>query len=271
MYEALRVVSSFQFSDHQPDHQFGWEKRSSKKHVTSLATKLVRLQEVHAAASAHALLVVVQGTDASGKDGVIRNVFAPLGPKGLRVTSWKAPTEEERSHDFLWRLHRQTPALGEIGIWNRSQLEDVVTAGLLGIIDDEEASRRCQAINAFESLLVDAQCTVLKIFLHVSPEMQESRLQERVKLPEKRWKFNPNDLEVRAKWHELHSRYTEALRATSTEQAPWYVVPADRKWVRDRIVMDLVIDALEKHHDEYPQADLDWEHIKIPTINGPEN
>ncbi len=213
------------------------------------------LQARLAAENERSLLLVLQGMDASGKDGTIRRVFSGMNPLGCRVTSFKVPSEDEREHDYLWRVHRACPGRGEIGIFNRSHYEDAVTTRVLGIIDDATQRRRCKEIKQFEALLVAEGTTIVKVFLHISKREQRARLQARIDDPTKRWKFNLADLDTRKRWNDCHDSYDLVLRATSTAAAPWWIVPSDHKWVRDHVVTELLVRALRSIDPQYPAAD----------------
>ncbi len=220
------------------------------------------LQARLAAEARTSVLLVLQGLDASGKDGVVRRVFSGVNPMGCRVTSFKVPSDLELSYHYLWRITAVLPRRGEIGIFNRSHYEDVVTTRVLDIIDDDTQLRRVAEIRAFENALVANGTAVVKVFLHVSKDEQRRRLQARVDDPTKRWKFKPADLITRALWDDYHEQHDRVLRATSTSAAPWYVVPADRKWVRDHVVTALAIDALRSLDPKYPPAD-GWDPASI--------
>ena len=220
--------------------------------LAALLEELSSLQERLYAEGTRSILLVLQGLDASGKDGTIRHVFTGVNPQGCRVTSFKAPTPLELAHDFLWRVHAECPARGMIGIFNRSHYEDVVTVGVLGLAPEEVWRRRPQRIVEFERLLVDEGTTVLKCFLHVSPEEQRERFAERVSDPAKRWKHNPKDEETARRSAEYMAAYEDALTETSTEHAPWYVIPADRNWVRNHAVATVLVEALRRLDPQYP-------------------
>ncbi|MFN8036617.1 MAG: polyphosphate kinase 2 family protein [Acidimicrobiia bacterium] len=230
-------------------------KDAAAKETSSLIAELAVLHNRLWAERRRSLLLVLQGMDASGKDGTIRHVFTGLNPQGCSVVSFKAPNDEELAHDYLWRVHALVPRRGYIGIFNRSHYEDVVTARMIGVIDDDEADRRCRQIRDFERTLVEEGTTIVKVFLHVSRAEQARRLQERLDDPEKRWKFNRADLDVRAQWDAYHQRYESALHHTSTEHAPWHVVPADRKWVRNVAVARLLVHALRRMDPKVPPGD----------------
>ncbi len=203
----------------------------------------------------HAVLVVLQGRDAGGKDGTIRTVFGGVNPQGCEVTSFKAPTDIERRHDFLWRVHAHTPALGMIGIFNRSHYEELLHERVRLELPKKEWSRRYRQINDFERLLVESGTVILKFLLHVSRDEQRKRLLDRLHDPKKGWKFNPGDLEDRERWDGFTKGYRGLLANTSTDRAPWYVVPADDKKVRSMLVARTVADTLDALDLQYPPLD----------------
>ena len=207
------------------------------------------------AESRRAVLLVLQGMDASGKDGVIRTVLTGVNPQGCRIEAFKAPTPEELAHDFLWRVHARVPARGEIGIFNRSHYEDVVAVRVRKLAAESVWSKRYAHIAAFERLLTDEGTAVVKVFLHESKDAQRKRLQARVDDPEKRWKFRLGDLDDRAKWDEFQTAYEDVIRETSTDYAPWYVVPADHNWSRNLCVAEILVDALERLDPQIPPAE----------------
>ena len=227
-------------------------KEETKADLQQLLGELSTLQERLYAEGTRSVLLVLQGLDASGKDGTIRHVFTGVNPQGCRVTSFKAPTPHELAHDFLWRVHAECPARGMIGIFNRSHYEDVVTVGVLGLAPEEVWRRRPQRIVEFERLLVEEGTTVLKCFLHVSPEEQRERFAERLSDPTKGWKHNPKDEETARRSAEFTAAYEEAISGTSTEHAPWYVIPADRNWVRNHAVATVLVEALRRLDPQYP-------------------
>jgi PPK2 family polyphosphate:nucleotide phosphotransferase len=228
------------------------DKKDAAEELQALLEELRSLQERLYAEGRRSVLVVLQGIDASGKDGTIRHVFTGVNPQGCRVTSFKAPTPVELAHDFLWRVHAECPARGMIGIFNRSHYEDVVTVRVLELAPEDVWSRRPQRIVEFERLLTDEGTTVLKCFLHVSAEEQQERFAERESDPTKRWKFNPRDEETARRFDEYTSAYEQALTETSTEHAPWYVIPADRNWVRNHAVATVLVEALRRLDPKYP-------------------
>jgi PPK2 family polyphosphate:nucleotide phosphotransferase len=209
------------------------------------------------------VLLVLQGLDASGKDGVVRRVFEGVNPTGVGVTSFRAPAGEELEHDYLWRIHRALPRRGTIGVFNRSHYEDVVAVRMYEIAPEAVWRPRYDHLRAFERMLVDEGTTVLKVFLNVSREEQRVRFQERIDDPGKRWKFRRDDLEVRRRFDEWIAAWDEALTETSTEWAPWYVVPADRNWVKALAVAELVADALERLDPRLPEPEEGVEGMQI--------
>ncbi|HYG62562.1 MAG TPA: PPK2 family polyphosphate kinase, partial [Thermoanaerobaculia bacterium] len=207
-------------------------KSKSAEAFAELNQKLETLQEMLWAQGRHRVLVVLQGMDTSGKDGVIRHVFDRVNPTGVKVTSFKAPTDLELAHDFLWRIHSQVPADGELVIFNRSHYEDVLVARVRNLVPPDVWRRRYDQINDFERLLAETGTTILKFFLHIDKDEQKERLQARLDDPTKHWKFRRGDLDDRRLWDEYQRAYEEALSRTSTDHAPWYIVPANRKWYR---------------------------------------
>lgn len=238
------------------------------KHDTKDATKELRdeLIELHRrlwAESRRALLVVLQAMDAGGKDGTIRKVFSGVNPLGVEVTSFRAPTEVERDHDFLWRVHRRAPARGSIGIFNRSHYEDVVTVRVHRGVEEPVWRARYAQIRAFEELLGAAGTTVVKFLLHISKEEQAERLRSRLERPDKRWKFRLSDLDDRGRWDDFMVAYGDAVRETSTPSAPWYVVPADRKWYRNWAVLAILVETLEELDPRFPEAAEDLDGVVV--------
>ena len=217
--------------------------------------RIAGLQRVLYADARYALLIVLQGRDASGKDGTIRKVFTAVNPQGCTVASFKAPTEIEQRHDFLWRIHQQVPARGMIGIFNRSHYEDVLVPRVHDLVPKKVWSARYDQINDFESMLTDNGVVILKFMLHVSRDEQKKRLTERLTDKTKNWKFRAGDLDDRSKWDDFTKAYRGILTHTSTKWAPWYIVPADDKDVRDWLVARTIADALEKLKLRYPPGD----------------
>ena len=219
-------------------------KAKAKSTTETLIAKLDQLQERLYANGNQALLIVLQGMDTSGKDGTIKNVMSGVNPQGCRVATFKAPTEKELRYDFLWRVHLEVPPKGNIGIFNRSHYEDVLITHVHGWVSDKVITRRLDQINEFEEILVENGTMILKLFLHISKDEQKERLTERIRDPEKRWKFSLGDLEERKLWEEYMKAFESVLSATSTPHAPWHVVPANRKWYRNLVVAELVVQML---------------------------
>ena len=234
-----------------------------KAETAETAVEIDKLQDRLYAEGRRALLVILQGTDTSGKDGTIRSVFNATGPLGVSVTAFKQPSEEELAHDFLWRAHRVCPHRGTIGIFNRSHYEDVLVVKVRGLVPMEVIEQRYEQINAFEKMLVENGTTILKFMLHISKKEQAERLQERLDDPKKNWKFNPGDLDDRERWDDFQAAYETMLHRCSTPWAPWHVVPADRKWVRNAVIAGIVKQTLEDMDPQYPQVSWKPEDYQI--------
>jgi len=230
-------------------------KARDKADVETLAVELDRLQDVFYADRRFKLLVVLQGTDTSGKDGTIRGVFGKMSALGVRTVGWKAPTEAERAHDYLWRIHQQVPASGEVVIFNRSHYEDVLVPAVNGWITPQQTLQRYAHINEFERLLCETGTVLLKFFLHISKDEQRQRLQDRIDDPNKHWKFAAGDLQVRKQWDDYQQAYAAAIAATGTAWAPWTIVPADSNTHRNLMIARVVKDTLKTLKLRYPPAD----------------
>ena len=242
---------------------FDGGKKKGKAALFALGDDLSDLQERLFAegrsGSERRVLLVLQGMDTSGKGGVLRHTVGLVDPQGVRITSFKAPTEEERAHDFLWRIRRALPASGYLGVFDRSHYEDVLIARVRGLAEPEEIERRYEAINDFERELVDQGTTVLKCMLHISADTQKERLLARLDDPSKYWKFNPGDIDERAQWPRYREAYEVALERTNTEHAPWFVIPSDKKWYRNLAIGQLLHEALRRLDPQWPEADFDIE------------
>ena len=241
----------------------GGDKAADQAAVAALADDIDRLQDMLYADRRFKLLVVLQGTDTSGKDGTIRGVFSKTSALGVRTAAWKAPTEDERAHDFLWRIHQKVPAAGEIVIFNRSHYEDVLVPVIKGWITREETAQRFAHINAFEKLLTETGTVILKFMLHISKEEQRLRLQDRLDDPTKHWKFAVGDLEERTRWDAYQAAYAEAVAATGTPWAPWTIVPADSKTHRNLMIATAVKQSLQGLKLRYPPGDPALATIKV--------
>jgi PPK2 family polyphosphate:nucleotide phosphotransferase len=238
------------------------DKEEAKEQLSRLLAELSDYQTRLWAEDRRSVLLILQGLDASGKDGTVRKVFTGVNPQGCRVVAFKAPTGSELEHDFLWRIHANCPARGEIGIFNRSHYEDVVTVGVMELAPEDVWRPRIGQIREFERTLVDEGTTILKCYLHISKHEQKGRLESRLANPEKRWKFNPADLEARRRWDRFIAAYEETLTVTSTDVAPWYVIPADHKWVRNVAVATLLVDTLRRLDPRFPEPQI--EDVTIP-------
>jgi PPK2 family polyphosphate:nucleotide phosphotransferase len=228
-------------------------KSEIKRQMPELKKKLAELQNVFYADGQHALLVIFQGVDASGKDGTVRKVFSGVNPAGCHVKSWKVPTEEERQHDFLWRIHKHVPPKGMIHIFNRSHYEDIIVPRVKNLVPVEQLQKRYDSINAFERLLKEESNTiVLKFYLHISKEEQIKRLNERLENPQKRWKYDPGDFVAHSHWDNYMQAYRDVFEQCC-EAADWHVVPADQKWYRNFMVIKKVVERLDQLNLAYPE------------------
>jgi PPK2 family polyphosphate:nucleotide phosphotransferase len=235
--------------------------------IAQLQETVERLGVLHNrlfAEASRAVLLVLQGMDTAGKDGTIRHILTGVNPQGCSVVSFREPTTTELAHDYLWRVHQACPARGDIAIFNRSHYEDVVVVRVHALVEQHVWRRRYEHIREFERMLTDEGTTVVKVFLHVSRDEQRKRLEERLENPEKRWKFRAGDLDDRAHWDDFQAAYEDAIRETSTEWAPWYVVPADHNWVRNLAVAELLVATLERLDPKLPEPNPMLERIEIP-------
>lgn len=231
--------------------------------LSALRERLFELQALMYAERKHALLVVLQAMDTGGKDNTIRAIFSGVNPQGCCVTSFKVPSERERAHDFLWRVHQAVPPLGCIGIFNRSHYEDVLVVRVHGLVPEKRWRQRYDHINAFEELLHDEGVTMRKFYLHISKDYQKERLQRRLDNPKKHWKFNPADLAERARWDDYQAAYEEALSRCSTKHAPWYVIPAEHHPTRDLLIARVLVETLEGLDMKYPEPTFDPKTVRI--------
>jgi PPK2 family polyphosphate:nucleotide phosphotransferase len=225
----------------------------------TLKDKLEHLQDKLIADKKHSLLIIFQGMDCSGKDGVIKKVLSSMNPQGFQVTSFKKPTAEELAHDFLWRAHKAVPAGGYIAAFNRSYYEDVLITRVHGLLSNKETKRRFKHIRNFERLLVDSHIHVVKIFLHISKDFQMEKLRDRLSNPKKKWKFDPADLQERKSWDEYQSAYEDVFNECNSKEAPWYLIPANNRWFRDYLVLKIIVKVLEEMNLEYPKSDPELE------------
>lgn len=247
----------------EDDQFFSGKKEDALDQIKALNKELDALQELLYAEHKHRLLIVLQGMDTAGKDGVIRKVFEGVNPQGVKVASFKTPTSEELSHDYLWRVHKQVPGKGEMVIFNRSHYEDVLVVRVHNLVTPEVWSRRYDQINAFEKLLAEEGTTILKFYLHIDKDEQKRRLQDRLDDPAKNWKFNLGDLKERAIWDDYQMAYEAVLNQTSTDWAPWYIVPANRKWYRDLVISQALVECLKGFDMRFPESQDDLSQVVI--------
>jgi len=263
--DGLRVDpgSPARIVERDPGDKLGLDKDDAEERIEKLVERIDELQYRLHGEDRRSVLLVLQGLDASGKDGVVRRVFDGVNPTGVTVTSFKVPAGAEVQHDYLWRIHAALPPRGGIGVFNRSHYEDIVAVRMHELAPEKVWRRRYEHLREFERMLVDEGTTVLKVFLNVSKEEQRKRFQERIDDPEKRWKFRRDDLKVRERFDEWVAAWEDALTETSTEWAPWYVVPADRNWVKAVVVGELVADTLEKLDPKLPEPEEGLEGLRI--------
>jgi PPK2 family polyphosphate:nucleotide phosphotransferase len=243
--------------------EFAGNKQAGEKATSQLNKRLEELQEMLWADGRHRLLVVLQAMDTGGKDGTIRKVFEGVNPVGVRVASFKKPTSDELAHDYLWRVHPHVPGDGEITVFNRSHYEDVLVVRVHNVVPQSQWEKRYRHLVEFERLLVEEGTTIIKFFLHISKEEQRLRLQARIDDPTKHWKFSMADLDERKHWDDYQRAYEDALSNTSTSFAPWYIVPADRKWYRDLVVSTVLVEILEKMELRYPAPESDLSGVVV--------
>ena len=249
--------------DPEDSSEFDGNKSTGKERLQELNAELEELQELLYAEQKHKVLVVLQGMDTAGKDGTIRHVFEGVNPQGVRVANFKVPTRIELDHDYLWRVHQQTPGKGEIVIFNRSHYEDVLVVRVHELVPNEIWQRRFDHINNFEKMLADEGTTILKFFIHIDMLEQKSRLQARLDNPHKQWKFNVGDLKERKLWDEYNKAYEDVLSKTSTDWAPWFIIPGNRKWYRNLVIGSILVQTLKELHMIFPEPEIDLSGIVI--------
>lgn len=261
---AVKPESKVKMKDHDPDHTFGY--KDKKDAAEMLAANIKRLSELELllyAENKRSLLVVLQAMDGGGKDGTIRHVMSGLNPQGCTVASFKAPSKEELEHDFLWRIHKAVPPKGQIGIFNRPHYEDVLVVRVHDIVPEGVWSKRYDHINQFEKILEDSGVTVLKFFLHISKDEQKKRFEERLNDPTKNWKVSDADFAERKYWDDYMKAFEDALSKCSTPRAPWFVVPANKKWFRNLAVSQIIVETLEEMDLKFPPASVDLSKVVI--------
>lgn len=245
------------------DTPFVDSKSDAKKYVNGkMQDHLFDRHELLFAEEERSVLLVLQGLDCSGKNGTIKHVVIAMNPAGVRTASFKEPTKEELDHHFLWRYRNELPTPGQLGVFDRSHYEDVLVPQALGTLDDDEISERVQEINAFEEELVSGGTTIIKCLLHISFDEQRERFLRRLRRDDKRWKFAESDLKTRKSWNEFQAAYSNVVGRTSTQDAPWYVIPADHKWYRNWVIGQLIIATIDEMAPTYPQPPFDLEDLR---------
>ncbi len=252
----IKEGDSVKLKDYDPADTMKQDEEGATKELEELSQELAELQEFLSAAQHHSMLIVLQGMDTSGKDGTIRHVLSHVNPEGCEVHSFKQPTPEELLHDFLWRIHKAVPGKGTIGIFNRSQYEDVLVVRVHNIVPEEVWSRRYKDINHLEKLLAQNGTIILKFFLHISKDEQGKRLEARVQDKDKAWKVSAGDWRERQYWDDYQKAYEDVLSKCSTDEAPWYIVPADHKWYRNLAIAHTLVQTMKKYKDEW-RTDLE--------------
>jgi PPK2 family polyphosphate:nucleotide phosphotransferase len=261
---VVKPGTKIHLAECDPASELGYtDKEAGKAALAADVAEIDRLQEILFAERKRALLVVLQGTDTSGKDGTIRDVFDAVFPQGMRVTAFGRPSEEELAHDFLWRIHAACPRRGTIGVFNRSHYEDVLVVKVKKLAPEKAIAARYDQINAFEKMLTENGTTVVKFMLHISKDEQRERLQARLDEPDKRWKFNPADLDDRGLWDDFQAAYETMLSRCSTPWASWHVIPSDHKWVRSAAIAAIVRKALADMNPRFPEPNFDLSKIRI--------
>lgn len=253
----VQPITKVKLSDWDPNDtgEFKDQKERALAETKELNKRLEDLQELLFAEHKHKILIVLQAMDTGGKDGTIRHVFEGVNPQGTRVANFKEPTAEELDHDFLWRVHKQVPAKGELVIFNRSHYEEVLIVRVHELVPPDVWKQRYDQINDFERMLAENGTTILKFYLHIDKDEQKKRLQARLDDPDKHWKFRSGDLKERQLWNEYMQAYEDVLNKTSTDAAPWYIVPANHKWYRDLVISRVLVDTLEGLHMKFPEPE----------------
>ena len=263
MSQPIKITSPIRLKDFNPNFHERLDKEKAREKSIKFTAQIADLQELLHANSKQALLVVLQGMDTSGKDGATRHVLHGVNPSGVETVSFKVPSAQEMAHDFLWRIHKAMPRYGNIGVFNRSHYEDVLIVRVLNLQPPSVWRPRYEKINAFEKHLVDNRVILLKFFLHISKQEQAERLIARLDDPRKKWKFQPEDLKMRAHWPQFMKAYEDAINFCSTKHAPWHIVPANHKWYRDYLISKTVLKALEDLKLHWPKPNKDLAKFKI--------
>ncbi|MDB6129738.1 MAG: hypothetical protein JWM04_845 [Verrucomicrobiales bacterium] len=263
MGQALVAKGKIKLKNFNPGYHDGLKKEVAKKETIRLAVNLGEMQNLLYANADHSVLILLQGMDTSGKDGAARHLLEFVNPAGVETASFKAPSTEERAHDFLWRIHKQVPRYGNIGVFNRSHYEEVLISRVLKLVPVETWKKRYDQINDFEKMLIENRVVLLKFFLHISKAEQRERLESRLKDRTKNWKFSVEDLKMRSHWNEFQEAYEDMLNKCNTSSAPWHIVPADNKWYRDLVIAQTVVAAMDKLKLKWPRSTEDLSKIKV--------
>ncbi|HVY81136.1 MAG TPA: polyphosphate kinase 2 family protein [Steroidobacteraceae bacterium] len=265
LLKKLRVKPGerVRLDDANADRTHGWKKSDAEAVLEDMRRLLEDLQSKLYADGRFAMLVVLQATDGGGKDSTIKNVITAFNPQGCTVTSFKVPSSEELRHDYLWRIHKNVPPRGEIGVFNRSHYEEVLVVRVDELVPQEVWKQRYEQINQFESMLVANNVTIVKFFLQISKDEQQKRLQDRLDDPTKQWKFNIDDIEKRKKWDEYQRAYEDALSLCSTRHAPWYIIPANHKWFRNLAISQILAAELARLPLRYPRLKIDPAKVRV--------
>src|SRR5436190_4795266 len=263
MSQANKVTGKIRLKDFDPDYHEELDKEKTREKTQKLCERIGQLQQLLYADADHSLVILLQGMDTSGKDGTVKHVLDAVNPAGVETANFKSPSHEEMAHDFLWRIHKALPRYGNIGVFNRSHYEDVLVVRVLNLQPSQVWRARYGQINAFEKQLCENRITVLKFFLHISKEEQAERLKARLTDPRKNWKFDPEDLRMRAHWSKFMKGYEDAINRCSAPYAPWHIIPANRKWYRDYVISKIVVKALEDMNLRWPKPKFDLSKIKI--------
>jgi PPK2 family polyphosphate:nucleotide phosphotransferase len=263
--KQFRAAPDFKLKDHAPGAKplSSDDKSIDKQRTAELAEQIAAYQDIFYAERRRKLLIILQGMDTSGKDGTVRGVFGSLDPLGVQCVAFKAPTQDEKEHDFLWRVHRVVPGQGQLVIFNRSHYEDVLVPAVHGNIDKEECKRRYSHIRDFERMLCETGTVLVKFFLNISKDEQKKRLEERLAQGEKHWKVDPNDLKERVFWGDYQQLYERAIAETDTDDAPWYIIPADSKTHRNLAIASILADVLKDMNLSYPPANPEYFKVKV--------
>ncbi len=259
----VKPGTKVKLSHYDPDETLGIKKGNKEhKELEKELDKLDNLQYLMYAQKEHALLVIFQALDAGGKDGTIRHVMSGFNPQGCEVSSFKGPTQEELAHDYLWRVHNRVPAVGLVGIFNRSHYEDVLVVRVHKLVPQEEWSKRYAQIDSFEKMLAQNRVIIVKFFLHISKDEQKKRFEARIDDPNKRWKISADDFKERKRWDDYTKAYEDVLTLCSSEKAPWYIIPANKKWFRNLAVSRILVETMEALKMSFPPATIDVSKLK---------